>query len=67
MPAYNVREAKLVTIMRPGKPVAKLVPFIEPSPPTRKLGWAAGMVVEAEGWEKAMTDEEVEALLGRRP
>jgi prevent-host-death family protein len=80
MPSYNVHEAKSnfskllkkteqgeqVTIMRDGKPVAKLVPFVEQSPPKRKLGWAAGMVVETDGWEKAMTDEEVEAMLGRR-
>jgi prevent-host-death family protein len=79
MPSYNVHEAKSnfsrllkmteqgeqVTIMRDGTPVAKLVPFIEEPPVKRKLGWAAGMVVETEGWEKALTDEEVDALLGR--
>jgi prevent-host-death family protein len=78
MPSYNVHEAKSnfsrllkqieqgeqVTIMRDGRPVAKLVPFVEQPPRKRKLGWAAGMVVETEGWEKAMTDEEVETLLG---
>jgi hypothetical protein len=52
--------------MRNGKPVAKLAPFVEQSPPKRKLGWAAGQVVETGGWEKSMSDDEVEALLGRR-
>jgi prevent-host-death family protein len=78
MARYNVHEAKSnfsrllkkteegeqVIIMRDGKPVAKLVPFFEQPAPKRKLGWAAGLVVETDGWEKAMNDEEVEELLG---
>jgi prevent-host-death family protein len=76
MPSYNVHEAKSnfsrllkmteqgeqITIMRDGRPVAKLVPIEQP-PRKRKLGWAAGLVIETEGWEKAMSDEEVETLL----
>jgi antitoxin (DNA-binding transcriptional repressor) of toxin-antitoxin stability system len=52
--------------MRDGRPVAELVPFVEQPAPKRKLGWAAGLVVETDGWEKAMSDEEVEELLGRK-
>jgi len=79
MPSYNVHDAKSnfskllkmaergeqVTLMRGGRPAAKLVPLTEELPRERKLGWAEGVVVETEGWEKAMTDEEVDALLGR--
>jgi prevent-host-death family protein len=80
MPRYNVHEAKSnfsrllkkteqgenVVIMRDGTPVAKLVPIVEQPPRKRKLGWAAGLVVETEGWEKAIPEDELEALLGRR-
>ena len=80
MPSYNVHEAKSnfsrllkkteqgeqVIIMRDGRPVAKLVPFVEQPAPRRKLGWAAGLVVETDGWENSMSDEEVEELLGRK-
>jgi prevent-host-death family protein len=78
MPSYNVHEAKSnfsrllkkteqgeqVIIMRDGAPVARLVPFADKQPIKRKLGWAAGMVVETENWQRAMTVAEAEAFLG---
>jgi prevent-host-death family protein len=78
MPSYNVHEAKSnfsrllkkteqgeqVIIMRDGAPVAKLVPFTDKQRVKRKLGWAAGMVVETENWQKAVTDDEAEGFLG---
>jgi prevent-host-death family protein len=78
MPSYNVHEAKSnlskllvqalrgeeVIIMRDGEPVVKLVRC----PPARRrkiqLGLAEGQVQAVPGWEKAMTDEEVEAFFG---
>jgi prevent-host-death family protein len=80
MPNYNVHEAKSnfsrllkeveggedVVIMRDGQPVAKLVRCR----PTRRkkiqLGLASEGVWAAPGWEKAMTDAEVEVFLGGR-
>jgi prevent-host-death family protein len=81
MPSYNVHEAKSnlskllkqtaqgaqVIIMRDGKPVARLVPFVEPPRKKIKLGWAAGQAHATPGWEKAMTDAEVDAVFGRKP
>jgi prevent-host-death family protein len=78
MPSYNVHEAKSnlskllketaqgeqVIIMRDGKPVARLVPIKEKPRKKITLGWAAGQVIETPGWERAMTDKEVEALFG---
>ena len=76
---YNVHEAKSnlsrllrktaageqVIIMRDGKPVAELIPYRERSR-KRQLGFAAGQIEMAEGWERPMTDAEAEAFLGRR-
>jgi prevent-host-death family protein len=78
MPSYNVHEAKSnlskllketaqgqqVIIMRDGKPVARLVPIKEKLRKKIKLGFAAGQTTEMPGWERAMTDEEVDALFG---
>ena len=76
MASYNVHEAKSnlsrllkktaegerVIIMRDGEPVAELVPYRRPRKKIR-LGFAAGQVQMAEGWEKAMTDNEVADFL----
>lgn len=80
MPSHSVPEAKSnfsrllkrteqgeqVILMRDGRPLAELVPFVEQPGAKGKLGWAAGLVVETDGWEKAMSDEEVKELLGRK-
>ena len=79
MPSYNVHEAKSnlskllaqtargveVVIMRDGKPVAQLVPYREKAQ-TKKipLGVWRDQVTETPGWEKGMSDEEVDALFG---
>jgi prevent-host-death family protein len=76
---YNVHEAKSnlsrllkktaagerVIIMRDGKPVAELIPYREKSR-KRELGFAAGQIEMAEGWDRPMTDEEADAFLGLR-
>ena len=76
MASYNVHEAKSnlsrllkktaegerVIIMRDGVPVAELVPYRRPRKQVR-LGFAAGQVQMAEGWEKPLTDEEIDGLL----
>ena len=81
MQSYNVHEAKSnlsrllkevdigkqVVIMRDGKPVAELVPYREPRRKKRRLGFAAGEVWMADGWERPMTDEEADAFLNGRP
>jgi prevent-host-death family protein len=78
MPRYNVHEAKSnlskllkqteqgaqVIIMRDGKPVAQLIPFVEKTRKKIKLGFARGQAHAIPGWEKAMTDAEVDALFG---
>jgi prevent-host-death family protein len=75
MPKYNVHEAKTnlsqllkqvergeeVVIMRAGEPVAKLVRCRPATRKKIKLGLAAGQVVLKPGWDKPMTDAEVEA------
>jgi prevent-host-death family protein len=80
MRSYNVHEAKSnlsrllkemaggekVVIMRDGKPVAELVPYREPRPKKRRLGFAAGGVGMPDGWERPMTDEEADAFLDGR-
>jgi len=80
MRSYNVHEAKSnlsrllkemaggeqVVIMRDGKPVAELVPYREPRRKKRRLGFAAGEVWMAAGWERPMTDEEADAFLDGR-
>jgi hypothetical protein len=50
--------------MRNGKPVARLVAIVEKPRNKIKLGWTAGQVTETPGWERAMTDKQVEAFLG---
>ena len=76
MASYNVHEAKSnlsqllkkaaagerVITMRDGEPVAELVPYRQPRKKVR-LGFAAGQVQMAEGWEKPLTDEEIDGLL----
>jgi antitoxin (DNA-binding transcriptional repressor) of toxin-antitoxin stability system len=54
-----------VIIMRDGKPVAELIPYREKSR-KRELGFAAGQIEMAEGWDRPMTDEEADAFLGLR-
>jgi prevent-host-death family protein len=80
MSSYNVHEAKSnlsrllqktasgeeVIIMRDGQPVAKLIPYRAPNR-KRQLGFAAGQIGMAEGWERPMTDAEADAFLGGRP
>jgi len=79
MGSYNVHEAKSnlsrllqkaataeqVIITRDGKPAAELIPYRERTR-KRQLGFAAGQTEMAEGWERPMTDAEVEAFLGGR-
>ena len=79
MGRYNVHEAKSnlsrllqktaageeVIIMRDGEPVAELIPYRERSR-KRQLGFAAGEVEMAEGWERPMTGAESDAFLGVR-
>ena len=49
--------------MRAGKSVAELIPYQHRS---RKpeLGFTAGQVQEVEGWDRPMTDAEVDEFLG---
>ena len=79
MSTYNVHEAKSnlsrllqktaageeVIIMRDGKPVAELIPY-RVRGRKRQLGFAAGQIEMAEGWERPMTDTEAAAFLGGR-
>ena len=79
MGSYNVHEAKSnlsrllqktaageeVIIMRDGKPVAELIPY-RARGRKRQLGFAAGQIEMAEGWDCPMTDAEVDAFLGGR-
>lgn len=76
MGSYNVHEAKSnlsrllqktvageeVIIMRDGEPVAELIPFRKRTR-KRELGFAAGQIRMKEGWERPMTDAEVDAFL----
>ena len=80
MSSYNVHEAKSnlsrllqetaageeVVIMRDGQPVAKLIPY-RVRGRKRVLGFAAGQIEMAEGWERPMTDAEADAFLAGRP
>jgi prevent-host-death family protein len=80
MARYNVNEAKSnlskllkrvsqgdeLIIMRNGEPVAELIPYRRPKRKKIRLGIGAGQVQFTEGWDKAMTDEEVEAFFGGR-
>jgi prevent-host-death family protein len=78
MPSYNVHEAKSnfsklmkqaeqgeeVIVMRDGEPVVKLVRCPTARRKKVQLGWAAAETRETPGWEKPMTDAEVDAWLG---
>ena len=80
MTSYNVHEAKSnlsqllkqvergeeVVIMRDGHPVAKLVRCRPASPKKIKLGWGKRQAHAVPGWEKALSDEQNEALFGKR-
>lgn len=48
-------------IMRGGKPVAELVPY-RGRGKKRRLGFAAGQVEMVEGWDRPLTDKEVDAF-----
>lgn len=75
MASFNVHEAKTnlskllakvekgqrVTITRNGVPVADLVPHRAKG--KRELGWAKGQFELPEGWDRPMTDEEVDRFL----
>ena len=79
MGSYNVHEAKSnlsrllqetaageeVIIMRDGKPVAELIAYRKRGS-KRQLGFAAGQIEMAEGWQRPMTDDEADAFLGGR-
>jgi prevent-host-death family protein len=52
-----------VIIAKAGRPVVRLVK-VQPKSP-RMLGSAAGTIQYQEGWDAPMTDEELEAFLGR--
>ena len=79
MTSYNVHEAKSnlsqllkrvergeeVVFMRDGHPVAKLM-RCRPAPKKIRLGWAKGQAQAVPGWEKALSDAQVEALFGKR-
>ena len=80
MSSYNVHNAKSnlsrllrqtaageeVIIMRDGQPVAELIPY-RARGRKRQLGFAAGQIEMAAGWERPMTGAEVGAFLGGRP
>jgi antitoxin (DNA-binding transcriptional repressor) of toxin-antitoxin stability system len=75
--SYNIHEAKTnlsrllnemaggaqVIIMRDGKPVAQLAPYREPQRKKRRLGFDTLAFELPEGWERPMTDAEVDAFL----
>ena len=80
MARYTVHEAKSilsqllkktcqgeeVIIMRDGEPIAELIPYRRPKRKKIRLGTGAGQVEYTKGWDKAMTDEEIEAFLAGR-
>lgn len=51
-----------IIIAKAGKPMVKLVRL--EAEPKRVLGSAAGTITYSEGWERAMTEEELAAFLG---
>ncbi|HEY1338962.1 MAG TPA: type II toxin-antitoxin system prevent-host-death family antitoxin [Bryobacteraceae bacterium] len=79
MASFNVHEAKTnlsrllamvergeeVTILRNGEPVADLVRHRSKGA-RRRLGTLAGAVSLPEGWDRAMTDEEVDRFFEGR-
>jgi hypothetical protein len=52
--------------MRNGEPIPELIPYRQPKRKKIRLGFATGQVEFTEGWDKAMTDEEVEAFIDGR-
>jgi prevent-host-death family protein len=59
-----VEDGEQVVIERHGRPVAQLVPVRRRK--TSALGAMAGQFTMAEGWERALTDEEAEAFWNGR-
>ena len=54
-----------VIIARAGRPVVTLKPVV--AKPGRELGMARDVTTEVDGWDAAMTDEEVDEFLGIGP
>ncbi len=52
-----------IIIAKAGKPMVKLVRVDAPA--KRILGSAAGTIQYKKGWDAAMSDDELEAMLGR--
>ena len=59
-----VEDGEQVVIERHGRPVAQLVPVRRHRPSS--LGAMRGQFKMAEGWERALTDEEAEAFWSGR-
>jgi prevent-host-death family protein len=59
-----VEDGEQVVIERHGRPVAQLVPVRRRK--ISALGAMAGQFTMAEGWERALTDEEAEAFWNGR-
>jgi prevent-host-death family protein len=59
-----VEDGEQIVIERHGRPVAQLVPVRLRRPSA--LGAMAGQFTMAEGWERALTDEEAEAFWNGR-
>ncbi|MBI1876302.1 MAG: type II toxin-antitoxin system Phd/YefM family antitoxin [Acidobacteria bacterium] len=59
-----VEDGEQVVIERHGRPVAQLVPVRRHT--ASALGAMRGQFKMAEGWERALTDEEAEAFWGGR-
>jgi len=58
-----VEDGEPVVIERHGRPVAQLVPVHKHA---SALGAMRGQFTMADGWERALTDEEAEAFWGGR-
>ena len=58
-----VEDGEPVVIERHGRPVAELVPVRQRASP---LGAMRGQFTMAEGWERALSDEEAETFWGGR-
>ena len=57
----RVAEGEEIVIARAGKPVAKLVPYVEQKEP-RKLGTLKGKIRLAPDWDSDETNEEIARL-----
>lgn len=57
----RVAEGEEIVIAKAGKPVAKLVPYVEPKEP-RKLGTLKGKITLAPDWDSDETNEEIARL-----